>query len=211
VPLLKLYYFYFDRGQLAELGRDILMIRDPEALSVAASFDLANLRKARKLAGDDFPVMLAANPKAIGGLAYWGDPSRHAAFKRIMGDRVWDFYARDYDFFEAMEEMERERMSIIGPLMADASIETIRALDRMQIDRLPLLISAFRSVFDKDMNELFADPGFGKQTLLPIVQSFQGADLEPAEFTEIMLLKCNAVKITVEQTLEKLRAARGAA
>lgn len=210
VPLLKLYYFYFERGQLAELNRDILMLRTPDALSVAASFDVIHLRKARKTAGADFPYMLEANPQAIGGLAYW-DAARHAQFKPIMGERVWDFYARDADFFEIIEEMDRERMGIIGPLLADISADTIKALDRMQIDRLPLLIAAFKAVFDKDVPEMFADGAFGRQMLLPIVQSFHGADLEPADCGEVMLLKCNAIKGTVAQWLEKRRSMRGAA
>lgn len=196
LPLIKYYYFLFERGQLAELGRDITLFRTQDQLQMMASFDVVKLRKARKVAGGQFTRALAANPGCVYGLNWWGE-RRHALFTEAMHDRVWHFYARDEDYFELVDEVDRERVMAYGPLLASLAPEALTALERLAIDRLPLFLSTFLTELGKGSERLLADSGFARQHLDPICRTFAGHELEKEKFIEVVALKCKALELTL--------------
>ncbi len=205
LPLLKYYYFFFDRHQLAELGRDILVMRDQLQLEMVAAFEAPKVRAARRLAQGDFAEVLLNFPAAIEGLAR--APDMHfALFHDVCGPRVWAFYARDLDYIDDVTEVDRAVLRAIGPLLADTSKETVDALSRLQADRIEQILEGFRSVFRGDLPEILSDPGFGRQTLLPFVQRFTGLDWDAHQFVHVVELKCTAMKPTLDVWLERKRA-----
>lgn len=205
LPLLKYYYFFFDRYQIAELGRDLLLMREPIQLEMVAAFEPPKLRAARRLARADFPEVLLQFPAAIEGLAR--APDMHfALFHDICGPRVWAFYARDLDYIDNITEVDRAVLRSIGPLLADTSFETVDALSRLQADRIDQMLTGFRSVFRNGLAEILGDAGFGRQTLLPLVLRFTGLDWDAHQFIHVVELKCVAMKPMMEAWLERKRA-----
>ncbi|MBF0304945.1 MAG: hypothetical protein HQL41_04760 [Alphaproteobacteria bacterium] len=196
LPLIKYYFFLFERGQLAELGRDITLFRTQDELQMIASFDVVKLRKARKVAGSDLTRALAANPRCVYGLNWWGE-RRYPLFLEAMRDRVWHFYARDEDYFELVEEVDRERVMLYGPLLADLAPEALTALNRLAIDRLPLFLSTFLAELGKGSERLLADSGFARNHLDPICRTFADHELEKDKFVEVVALKCKALELTL--------------
>lgn len=204
LPLLKYYYFFLDRHQLAEIGRDILLLRDPAQLEVASSFDVAKLRQARRIAGGEFAAALVARPACIGGLAQ-AQPQDYAFFRGFLEDRVWDFYARDQDFIDDVMEMDRGQIEAIGPVLADAAIEAVQALAKLPAERIVQLLQGFREVFGADVALLLADAGFARQTLAMFVERFLVVDGDADRFVELVVLKCQALRPTLAAWLEKRR------
>lgn len=205
LPLLKYYYFFFDRHQLVELGRDLLLLRDPIQLEMVAAFEAPKLRAARRLAQSDFPEVLLNFPAAIEGLSR--APDMHfALFHDICGPRVWAFYARDLDYIDDVTEVDRAVLRAIGPLLAETSAEAVDALSRLPSERIEQLLEGFRTVFRGDLPEILGDPAFGRQTLLPFVQRFTGLDWDANQFIHVVELKCSAMKPMLETWLERRRA-----
>lgn len=205
LPLLKYYYFFLDRHQIAELGRDLLLLRDPLQLEMVAAFDAPKLRAARRLAQSDFPEVLLNFPAAIEGLSR--APDMHfALFHDVCGARLWAFYARDLDYIDDAAEVDRTVLRAIGPLLADTSAEAVDALSRLPSERIEQMLAGFRSVFRGDLPEILGDPAFGRQTLLPFVQRFIGLDWDANQFIHVVELKCSAMKPMLDAWLERRRA-----
>jgi hypothetical protein len=205
LPLLKYYYFFFDRHQITELGREILLLRDQLQLEMVAAFEMPKLKAARRLAQDQFPEVLINHPGAIEGLAR--APDMHfALFHDMCGPRVWAFYARDLDYIDDVTEVDRAVLRAIGPLLADTSFEVVDALSRLQADRIEQMLVGFRTVFRADLPDILSDPGFGRQTLLPLVQRFLGLDWDANQFIRVVELKCTAMKPLLDAWLERKRA-----
>ncbi|WP_142850754.1 hypothetical protein [Telmatospirillum sp. J64-1] len=209
LPLLRLYYVFFDRQQLAELGRDLLLLRTPESLEAVATCDVNQMRKVRQVLRQDFSAMLAAKPQAMRGIAYW-DPQKYPLMVEALGAKVWDFYARDIDFLDFCADLEPERIQVLGPLMATIAAESIRAFDRVSPEKMKLLLSGLAVEIGPDFVLLMNEPGFGRHALPSIVQSFAGLDVEPEQFREVVRLKGAALKSSLAGLIEKRRAARAA-
>lgn len=205
LPLLKFYYFLFNRSQLMELGRDILLLPEIESLEKAAGFTALQMRKARQVTDADFAGMLMANPQAMAGLNHW-DEAKYPLFRAALGERIWDFYARDLDYFDKVADVERERIEILGPLLADLSGEAVEVLERLKDEKLVWFLKEFRRVFGAEVPLLLGDGLFARQMLLPVVQNFSQLETRPDRFAEAVHLKCTALQPMVAQWLEKRRA-----
>lgn len=205
LPLLKYYYFFLDRHQLMELGRDILLLRDPVQLEMVAAFEAPKLKAARRLAQDAFPDVMLGWPGAIEGLAR-ADDMHFALFQEICGPRVWEFYARDIDYVDDVTGIDKTVLRAIGPLLASASFESVDAFSRLPGDRIGQMIEGFRTIFRGNLDDILSDPGFGRQTLLPLVQRFTGLDWDANQFIHVVELKCTAMRPMLEQWLERKRA-----
>jgi hypothetical protein len=204
LPLLKHYLFLLGVPHIAELGRDVLLLRSPEAMEWVGAFDVRAIRKVRKMLGVEFGVMLAANPQALRGLAVAQD-SQLPALCAALGRRVWDFYARDILYIQRVEHLPHEQIAAIGPVLADAAPEVLSALIRLSAERLRHFMAAFHRVLGADADRLFANAGFGRQTLAPITQVFAELDVDSARFVEVLELKCEAMKPMLRQWLAQQR------
>jgi len=202
LPLLKPYLFLLGVQHITELGRDVLLLRSAEATEWVGAFDLRAIRKVRKMLGVEFGVMLAANPQALGGLAIAQD-SQLPVLRATLGRRVWDFYARDAGYIERVEHLPPEQCAAIGPVLAVAAPEVLSALVRLPAERLRNFMAVFHHVLGDDADRLFAEAGFGRQTLAPITQVFAELDADSARFTEILELKCEAMKPMLRQWLTR--------
>lgn len=205
LPLLKYYYFFLDRHQMAELGRELLLLREPIQLEMVAAFDAAKLKAARRLAQGEFPEVLLHAPAAIEGLSRATD-MQFAFFEEVCGKRVWNFFARDLDYIDEVSETDKMVLRAVGPLLADTSLESVDALSRLQADRIEQLLEGFRTVFRADLPDILSDSAFGRQTLLPFVQRFTGLDWDANQFIHVVELKCTAMKPMLDAWLERRRA-----
>ncbi len=203
LPLLKFYYFFLDRHQLAELGPDLLLLRRPEQLEIVSSFDATRLRQARRNAAGGFVELLQARPEAIGGVAR-ARPDDFAFFRRVLGPATWAFYARDEDFVDDVGELDRDRVEAMGPVLAGADAAAVQALAKLDPDRIAQLLAGFRQVFGDHAAGLFAEPAFARQVLAPLVERFKDiADTTAERFTELVVLKSQALRPVVAQWLDR--------
>ena len=207
LPLLRFYAALLDHAHIVELGHDLLLFRTPEHLAAVAALDMGLLRKARRVVSGDLGTALYRNPAAIAGLAAT-DAAHFATLRQLIGERrIWDFYARDPDYLGLVAELERERLALFGPLLADMSAEAVNAFRRLRIDKATLFLARFQQAFGGDTGEILSDGTFARQMLSPILQSFAELDVEPDIFGETVDLKCAAMNPNLVQWLGRRRGA----
>jgi hypothetical protein len=198
LPLLKYYYFSLDRLHISELGRDLLLLRQPEQLDAVSKVDVRSIRQIRKMLGTDFPVMLTANSLALSGLAI-AQPEVLPLMREALGGRVWDFYARDQEYIERMEQLDPVYIRVIGSLLADLQPDAVRYLQRLSVERLRTTLSVFRQVLGNDAEALLIDPSFAQRVLSPITQTFATLDVDNDKLVELLTLKFKSVGLAVRQ------------
>ncbi len=163
LPLLA-EYVDLSLQQLAELGENILAMRTPAAVRELARFDYNMIRKARAQLGTEFPIMLSYRPAAIYGALYW-PKDMYAFFRGIMGDRFYDFLARDEAFFMMVATMDKAMIRIYGDALAYVAKENMMEMQRLNIDRIDVLMTTLRAHFGPNLPQLLGLPSFAKEIL----------------------------------------------
>lgn len=202
LPLLRHYAYFLERPHIAELGRDLLLLRDPEALTTVASLEVAEIRAARATAGGQFREVLATAPGALANLA-WMPPRHLPALQRALQDRLWHFLARERPFIEAVMGRDAAFMQEVGPVLAALPLETVHELDKLPLQRVRPLLNAFFSVFEDKSERLLGDPRFARAVLSTVIPSLAGGSMGNEDFVELAYLKLTALK-------GRLDSARGA-
>ena len=201
LPLLA-DYAELSLQQLAELGENILALRTSQAVHELARFDYNMIRKARALLGAEFPIMLGSRPAAIYGALYW-PKDMYAFFRSILGPRFYDFLARDEPFFMMVATMDKAMMRVYGDALAYIAKENLIEMQRLNIDRIDVLMSTLRAHFGPGTEQLLALPSFAKEILRKNVEGLVHMTQNKDHMQAAQMVTWGAMAPRVEEWLSR--------
>lgn len=201
LPLLA-EYAELSLQQMVELGENLLALRTPEAIREMAKFDYETIRKARTQLGAEFPVILEIRPAAIKGALYW-PKDMYQFFRSFMGLKFFDFMARDEQIFMMVATMDKALIRVYGEVLAYIAKENLMEMQRLNIDRVDILMTTFKSVFGPRMAQLLVLPNFAKDLLRRQVDSLIHMRQDKAHMQEAQLVTWGALAPQVNEWLAR--------
>ncbi len=205
MPLLGAYT-ELSLAQLLQLGENILALRTPESVREIARFDAAALKRARDVAQEDFVAMLEKRPAAITGLLHW-PRDQYVFYRDLLGDKAYDFFARDNRYFMLVAALDRATARIYGDILAYMSTESLEELQRLNIDKVDVLVNAMRAAFGPKLPELLSRPGFTKEFLRKLVEGLLHMTQDKTRIATSALMTCKALVPQVTEWLGRQRSA----
>jgi len=188
--------------QLAELGENILALRTPESVRELSRFDYNMIRKARAALGAEFPAVLETRPAAIHGALYW-PKDMYAFFRGIMGPKLYDFMARDEPFFMMVATMDKAVMRLYGDTLGYIAKENLLEMQRLNIDRIDILLSTLRAHFGPKLQPLLALPNFAKEILRKNVEGLVHMHQDKEHIQAAQMVTWAALAPRVEEWLAR--------
>lgn len=207
LPLLAAYA-ELSLQQLAELGENILALRTPQGVRDLARFDHNMIRKARAMLGPEFPVLLEVRPAAMYGALYW-PKEMYAFFRSIVGPRFYDFMARDEAFFMMVATMDKAVMRVYGDALAYVAKENLIEMQRLNIDRIDVLMTTLRAHFGPKLPQLLALPSFAKEILRKNVEGLVHMTQNKDHMQAAQMVTWSAMASRVEEWLARQPRAAG--
>ncbi len=201
LPLLA-EYAELSLQQMAELGENLLALRTPEAVREMARFDFETIKKARNQLGPEFPTILEIRPAAIKGALYW-PKDMYQFFRGFMGLKFFDFMARDEQIFMMVATMDKAVMRAYGEVLAYIAKENLAEMQRLNIDRVDVLMTTFKSVFGPRTAQLLVLPNFAKDVLRRQVESLVHMRQDKAHMQEAQLVTWGALAPQVNEWLAR--------
>ncbi|MFA6019130.1 MAG: hypothetical protein WC722_02630, partial [Rhodospirillales bacterium] len=138
IPLLQVYKDALTYQHVLELGSDLTLLKDAQAIAQAGRLEPAHIRKARQVAGGEFVQLLSENPKAVEGVIYW-NADMYKFFRSVLGDKCWHFFGRDHHFFNALSSFEKAKIRLFGDTLAYIAPECLIEFDRLNLDKTSAL------------------------------------------------------------------------
>lgn len=201
LPLLPAYA-QLSAALLMELGEDIINLQSAEAIQEFCQFDQATIRKVKGVVGDDFGQVLSVRPAAIGGISTWSK-DLYETYRKVLGDKAWDFFARDKTFFMVCAALDKPLIRIYGDVLCSVHSANLEELQRLNIDKADVLINAMRSAFGDRLPQILARPAFSRDILRKLVESLLHLTQEKAQLQVSAQLTCKAIAPQVMEWLAK--------
>ena len=201
LPLLDAYS-ELSPAHLMELDSDILALGSADGVRVVAGYDPALLRKVKQTAGPDFADMLAKQPRAIPGTAQWSR-DLYVFYRNVLGDKAYDFFARDNAFFMVCASLDKPLIRIYGDLLVSVASENLEEMQRLNIDKADVLIGAMKFAFGDRISEVLGQPAFAKDVLRRLVESLIHLSQEKDQLAISAQLTCKAIAPQVMEWLAK--------
>jgi hypothetical protein len=202
VPLLQVYREALTYQHVLELGPDLTLLKDAQAIAQAGRLDPAHIRKARQVVGGDFVSMLSDNPKAIDGVIYW-NADMYKFFRTSLGDKCWTFFGRDHRFFNACAAYEKAKLRLFGDMLAYIAPECMIEFERLNLDKTNALLEGFRAHFAEDIEALLSQKAFAFEILHRLVESFVHLKKDADQMKSYGDLTCKALAPSVKAWLDK--------
>ncbi len=204
LPLLDIYAHELSLMHINDLGRDLLLLKLPEKLRAVTSLTVPEIRESKRHLGPDlFTEALVDKPQALAWVAQRG-ASQISLWWDLLKSRTWDLYLREDSYFDYIYNLDRERFKAMATHIPVASLDGVLALERLELDRLPLFLQGLETGWGTETVErLLKDSEFCRTTLLPIVQAFQRVDATPERYLEVVILKCTAIQNQIDAYLDR--------
>ncbi|HIJ38124.1 MAG TPA: hypothetical protein HPP80_04430 [Rhodospirillaceae bacterium] len=201
LPLLTAYG-QLNSAQLLELGEDIINLQTAESIQEFGQFDQATIRKVKGVVGNDFGLILSIRPAAIGGINTWSK-DMYEYYRRVLGDRAFEFFARDKTFFMVCASLDKPLIKIYGDVLCTIHAANLEEMQRLNIDKADVLINGMRSAFGDRLPAILAKPAFARDILRKLVESLIHLTQEKAQLLTSAQLTCKAIAPQVFEWLSK--------
>jgi len=201
LPLLA-SYAELSTVHVMELEANILALRTPETVRTVAAFEPSVLRKAKEVTQSDFLAMLEAKPSAIGGVGQWS-PDLYKFYRATLGDRAWEFFGRDKSFFMVCASLDKPVARIFGDVLCYIAPENLEEMQRLNIDKADVLITAMKNAFGERTPLVLAQPNFARDILRKLVESMLHITQEKDQLLVSANLTCKAIAGQVNDWLHK--------
>jgi hypothetical protein len=202
LPILPVYRDALTYQHVIELGADILTLKDAKAVAAAGLLSPADIRKARQVAGEDFVPMLTRNPRAVNGVVYWS-ADMYKFYRQILGDKAWDFFARDRDFFNVVAALEKSKARLLGDMLVYIAPENLLTLGRLNFDKTRALVEALKIHLGDHLPMTLGSPQFGRDILNRIVDGFVHLKKDVDQLLVYADLTCKALAPTIADWLAR--------
>lgn len=201
LPLLAAYA-RLSSAHLMELESDILALTTAEQILTVAGMDHAMLKKAKQTAGEDFGQVLAYRPEALNGIAQWSK-DMYSLYRTTLGDKAFDFFARDKDFFMVCASLDKPLVQTYGDVLYYIAAPNLEELQRLNIDKTDILLSAMKFAFGERVVDVLSRPDFAKSILRKLVDSLIHLNQEKSQLAVSAELTCKAIAPQVIRWLSK--------
>jgi hypothetical protein len=201
LPLLAAYAT-LSSAQLMELDQHIICLQSADAIADLAKFDQATLKKVKSTVGADFPILLATRPAAVGGVAQWSK-DMYEFYRKVLGDKAFDFFARDKAFFMVCASLDKPLARIYGDVLSYIAAENLEEMQRLNIDKADVLIAGMKFAFGNRTPQVLAQPAFAKDVLRKLVESLLHVSQEKAQLAISAQITCKAIAPQVMDWLSK--------
>lgn len=204
LPLLPAYREHLTYQQVMEIGEDVLALKTPEAVAAVGQFAPDVLRKVKAAAGPDFADILAHRPQAIAGVAVW-NREMYEFYRKTLGDRAWDFFARDKAFFNVVAALDKANAKVYGDVLCYIAAECLEEVQRLNIDKAEVLVTSLKAAFGAKLANVLSRPAFAKDILRKVVDNLLHMTQEKDKLMASFALTCKAMVPQVTEWLQKQR------
>jgi hypothetical protein len=204
LPLLAAYRDHLSYQQLMEIGEDVVALRTPEDVATVGKFEPAILKKVKTAAGPDFADILVNRPQAIAGVAVW-NRDMYEFYRKMLGDAAWAFFAREKEFFNVVASLDKPVARVFGDVLAFVASENLAEIQRLNIDKIEVLVTSLRVAFGPKLPQVLGHPNFSKDILRKVVDNLLHMSQEKDKLMTSFGLTCKAMVPTVTEWLAKQR------
>lgn len=204
LPLLEHYRHLLTYQQIMEIAEDIVALQTPNNIEAVSHFEPAVLKKVKQTTGADFGSILASRPQAIAGIAVW-NKDMYEFYRRTLGDNAWQFFAREKAFFNVVAALEKSTARVMGDVLCYIAAENLEEIQRLNIDKVEVLVNALRSAFGDKLPLVLSMPAFGKDILRKVVDNLLHMNHEKDKLMTSFALTCKAMVPAVTEWLGKQR------
>jgi hypothetical protein len=192
LPLLQAYDLLFSTEQIDVLGEDLLDLRSKEKLEVVASFRVDDISRAKFMTGDRFVEMISENPAAVGGVVSCNEED-YKFLEEILGDRIWQFFARDPYYVKMILSLDKRLSQAFGPALAGLVEDAFHRIRRMPVEKSVILIQSFTGKYGKYADALLSSPEFLNSLFKNMVEYLYLLEGDEELFRETVRIKLNAL------------------
>ena len=200
LPLLDAYRQFLSYPQIMEIGEDIVALPTAAHIESVAQFEPEKLKKVKAAVGADFGSILADRPQAIAGISVW-NRDMYEFYRKALGDKAWTFFARESAFFNVCAAMDKPVAKIFGDVLCYISADNLMEIQRLNIDKVEVLVNALKSAFGPQLPQLLAMPSFGKEILRKVVDNLLHMNQEKDKLMTAFALTCKAMVPSVQEWL----------
>lgn len=198
LPLLEAYRTKLSYPQIIEIGEDIVALPSVAHIEAVAQFDADKLKKAKAAVGADFGAILADRPQAIHGISVW-NKDMYQFYRQTLGDRAWAFFARDTAFFNVCAALDKSVIKIFGDVLCYIAAENLAEIQRLNIDKVEVMIHSLKSAFGNRLPQILAIPSFAKDILRKQVDSLLHMSQEKDKLMTAFAITCKAMTPAVDE------------
>ncbi len=191
LPLIEAYRHYLTYQQIMEIGDDIVALQSVEDIAAVASYEPAVLKKVKQQTGADFGEILAKQPVAIGGIAVW-NREMYEFYRKVLGEKAWTFFSREKAFFNIVAALDKTTARIIGDILCYVAGENLSELQRLNIDKVEVLVTSLKSAFGERLPGILSTPAFAKDILRKVVDNLIHTNGEKDRLMTAFMLSCKA-------------------
>ncbi len=205
LPLLRDYEEYLLPAHFKEAGKGIFCLKTEKQIKEFSKIQPDSIKHVRSLIGGRFLPMMKANPAALRGLARC-DEKKFIFFSGILGDKIWEFFARDPDAVVEFMGMDRRRVEVFGSSVASICADALRMLNPIPTVVLSVVMETFHEVFGDLSPKLLGSDEFSRKFLYDVTGNFRNMTTESEsqieEVTSTAQYKWNAIKPKVDEWLK---------
>lgn len=202
LPLLEAYHRHLHYQQVMAIEEDIVALRTVEAIATVGKFSPEVLTKVKAAAGPDFVDILLNQPGAIAGVAVW-NREMYEFYRKLLGDRAWDFFARDKAFFNVVAALDKANAKVYGEVLCYIAAENLEEIQRLNIDKAEVLVSSLRQAFGNKAPLVLGHPNLAKDILRKVVDNLLHMSQEKDKLMTSFALTCKSMVPTVMDWLSK--------
>lgn len=202
LQLLEAYRNHLHYQQIMAIEEDILALRTPDAVATVGRFTPEVLSKVKAAAGPDFVDILLNRPQAIGGVAVW-NRDMYEFYRKLLGDRAWDFFARDPAFFNIVAALDKATSRVYGDVLCYIAAENLEEVQRLNIDKAEVLVTALKAAFGNKIQIVLGHPHFSKDILRKVVDNLLHMNQEKDKLMTSFTLTCKSMVPMVMDWLSK--------
>ncbi|MBI3444388.1 MAG: hypothetical protein HY055_03270 [Magnetospirillum sp.] len=202
LPLLDAYRSKLSYPQIIEIGEDIVALPSAAHIDAVARFEPDKLKKVRTTVGADFGAILADRPQAIHGISVW-NKDMYLFYRQALGDKAWTFFARDGAFFNVCAALDKPVAKIFGDMLCYIAAENLQEIQRLNIDKVEVMVNALKTAFGPRAAEILAIPSFGKDILRKVVDNLLHMSQEKDKLMLAFELSIKAMVPAIDEWLAK--------
>lgn len=200
LPLINPLRKKLNAQQIMEIGDGLVALHSVKNIEIVSHFDGATLKKARAAAAEDFKEVLAAQPRAIGGIAAW-NREMYDFYRKLLGEHAWTFFARDKDFFNAVVSLDKTTAKLMGYMLCYISLNNLLEIQRLNLDKIEVMTISLTQAFGKALPKLMANDDFGKEYLRKMVDNLLHMAQEKDKLLLSFGITCKSMVNTVNEWL----------
>ena len=204
LPLLDAYRHKLSYPQIIEIGEDIVALPTIAHIEAVSQFDPEKLKKVKAVVGGDFGAILADRPQAIAGISVW-NRDMFDFFRKTLGDRAWTFFARDSAFFNVCAALDKSVAKIFGDMLCYIAAENLQEIQRLNIDKVEVLVHALNTALGRRAPEILAIPSFGKDILRKVIDNLLHMTQEKDKLMLAFELSIKSMIPAIDEWLAKQR------